>query len=201
LHRVEVTYVTVRIEPTPRFDCSGPRILRSCVLAHSSATSQPEFPEPHRLCFCCLLCPWSGCVFLGEDFRFGSKEETLVQTRLPVCSVTNHYSGMRVVLGWRFYTRRTQSLDIRSPFYKISSFKARISEHQQCFTFRDRHSRHALRAAHSQTEFFPIAVENRDYHYQSHFEIAGAKRIYQHLSHTATLHEIVITAAHWLDRL
>ena len=24
-------------------------------------------------------------------------------------------------------------------------------------------------------------VENRDYHYLSHFEIAGAKRIYQHL--------------------
>jgi hypothetical protein len=127
----EVTYVTVRIEPTLRFDCSGPRILRSCVLAHNSATSQPEFPKPHRLCFCRLLCPWRGRVFLGEDFRFGSKEETLVQTRLPVRSVANPYSGMRVVLGWGLYTGSDQSLDIRSPFYKILSFKARISERQQ----------------------------------------------------------------------
>jgi hypothetical protein len=33
-----------------------------------------------------------------------------------------------------------------------------------------------------ETGMFQITIENRDYHQLSHFEIAGEKRIYQHLS-------------------
>jgi hypothetical protein len=41
---------------------------------------------------------------------------------------------------------------------------------------------------------FRVTVDNRDYHYQSQTEIAGAKRIYQHLSeleHPSPLREAV----------
>jgi hypothetical protein len=142
--RIEVTYVTVRIEPSIRFNCGSNRILCGCVLAHHPPAPQPEFPEPYWLCFRHLLCDWSWSLLLGENFGVGSKEATVVSAGAPVRSSTDHYSGMRVVLGWRFHTRCYQHPDIRSIFYAVASVKARVSEGQRRFTLRAGQSRHAV---------------------------------------------------------
>jgi hypothetical protein len=39
--------------------------------------------------------------------------------------------------------------------------------------------------------FFQVTVANRDYHYVSQSEIAGAKRIYQHLSEAGTSQHVL----------
>jgi len=142
--RIEVTYVTVRIEPSIKFNCGGSRILCGCVLAHHPAAPQPEFPEPHWLRFRRLLCDCSWSFLLGEDFMAGSKEATLVSAGLPIRSSSDHLSGMCVVLGWRFHARSYKPLDMRSPFYTTSSFKTRISERQRRFTLRAGQSRHTV---------------------------------------------------------
>jgi hypothetical protein len=142
--RIEVTYVTVRIEPSIRFNCGSNRILCSCVLAHHPAVPQPEFPEPLWLRLCRLLCDWGWSLLLVANLSVCSKEATVVLAGLPVRSFTDHHSGMRIVLGWRFHTLSHKHFDIRSIFYAIASVKARVSERQRRFTFRAGQSRHAV---------------------------------------------------------
>jgi len=141
---IEVTYVTVRIEPSIRFNCGSNRILCGCLLAHHPAAPQPEFPEPLWLRLCGLLCDWGWSLLLGANLSVCSKEATVVSAGLPVRAFTYHYSRMRIVLGWRFHTRSYKHFDIRSIFYAIASVKARVSERQRQFTFRAGQSRHAV---------------------------------------------------------
>ena len=126
--RIEVTYVTVRIEPSIRFNCGNKRILCGCVLANHPAAPQPEFPEPRWLRVCRLLCDWGWSLLLGANLSVCSKEATVVSARLPVRSSTDHHSGMRIVLGWWFHTRSYKHFVIRSTLHAITSVKARVSE-------------------------------------------------------------------------
>ena len=142
--RIEVTYVTVRIEPSIRFNCGNKRILCGCVLAHHPAAPQPEFPEPLWLRFCRLLCDWGWSLLLGANLSVCSKEATVVSAGLPVRSSTDHHSGMRIVLGRWFHTRSHKHFDIRSTFHAITSVKARVSQRHRRFTFRAGQPRHAV---------------------------------------------------------